>query len=194
MAEIDALLQENRQFPAPDTFRQQATLNDPAIYERAAKDPEAFWATVAREIDWIEPWHTVLEWTPPYAKWFVGGKLNASVNCIDRHIGTPRRNKAALIWEGDDGEEPHGPQEPEGGDGDDDQAPRPGGSQVEPPRHLRAAEVGGPGGERRFGAALGSPLGPLRDDAVGETVILAGEGGEEASSTRLHLGLAGLVG
>jgi acetyl-CoA synthetase len=104
MSEIDALLQENRQFPAPETFRQQATLNDAGIYDRAAKDPEAFWASVAREIDWIEPWHTVLEWKPPYAKWFVGGKLNASVNCIDRHIGTPRRNKAALIWEGEPGD------------------------------------------------------------------------------------------
>jgi acetyl-CoA synthetase len=104
MAEIDALLKENRQFPPAEGFRQQATLNDPAIYDRAARDPEAFWASVAREIDWFEPWHTVLEWKPPYAKWFLGGKLNASVNCIDRHIKTPRRNKAALIWEGEPGE------------------------------------------------------------------------------------------
>jgi acetyl-CoA synthetase len=104
MAEIDALLKENRQFPPPEAFRRQAALNDPAVYESAAKDPEAFWASVAREIDWIEPWHTVLEWKPPYAKWFVGGKLNASANCIDRHISTPRRNKAALIWEGEPGD------------------------------------------------------------------------------------------
>ena len=104
MVEIDALLKEHRQFPPPESFRQQATLNDPAIYERAAKDPETFWASVAREIEWFEPWHTVLEWKPPYAKWFVGGKLNASVNCIDRHVKTPRRNKAALIWEGEPGE------------------------------------------------------------------------------------------
>src|SRR5687768_2659550 len=104
MAEIDALLKENRQFPAPDAFRQRAILNDPEIYERAAKDPEAFWDAVAREIDWIEPWHTVLEWKPPYAKWFVGGKLNASANCIDRHLRTARRNKAALIWEGEPGD------------------------------------------------------------------------------------------
>ena len=104
MAEIDALLKENRQFPPPDAFRQRAVLNDPAIYERAAKDPEAFWAAVAGEIDWIEPWHTVLEWKLPYAKWFVGGKLNASANCLDRHVTTARRNKAALVWEGEPGD------------------------------------------------------------------------------------------
>ena len=104
MAEIDALLKENRRFPPPESFRQRALLNDPEIYERAAKDPETFWASVAREIDWIEPFHTVLEWKPPYAKWFVGGTLNASANCLDRHITTARRNKAALIWEGEPGD------------------------------------------------------------------------------------------
>ncbi|HEU4687294.1 MAG TPA: AMP-binding protein, partial [Vicinamibacterales bacterium] len=104
MAEIDALLKENRRFPPPESFRQRALLNDPGIYERAAKDPETFWASVAREIDWIEPFHTVLEWKPPYAKWFVGGTLNASANCLDRHITTARRNKAALIWEGEPGD------------------------------------------------------------------------------------------
>ena len=104
MSEIDALLTENRQFSPSDVFRTQAILNDPEIYARAERDPEAFWASVARELEWIEPWHTVLEWKPPYAKWFLGGKLNASVNCIDRHVRTARRNKAALIWEGEPGD------------------------------------------------------------------------------------------
>ena len=104
MSEIDALLQENRRFPPSDTWRESAHANDPAIYERAAKDPEAFWAAMARELEWMKPWDTVLEWKPPYAKWFIGGTLNASVNCVDRHIRTARRNKAALIWEGEPGD------------------------------------------------------------------------------------------
>ena len=66
--------------------------------------PEAFWEEFARELDWIEPWQTVLEWTPPHAKWFVGGKLNAAYNCLDRHLAGPRRNKAALVWEGEPGD------------------------------------------------------------------------------------------
>ena len=104
MSEIDALLQENRRFPPSDTWRESAHANDPAVYERAAKDPEAFWAAMARELEWMKPWDTVLEWKPPYAKWFIGGTLNASVNCVDRHIRTARRNKAALIWEGEPGD------------------------------------------------------------------------------------------
>ena len=101
---IDALLQEHRRFEPSAAFRAAANINDPGIYDRAAKDPEAFWAGFAGELDWITPWTTVLEWTPPYAKWFVGGKLNASVNCLDRHARGPRRNKAALIWEGEPGD------------------------------------------------------------------------------------------
>ena len=104
MSEIDALLKEHRSFAPSGGFRAQANLSDPAIYERAAADPEAFWAEQARALEWIEPWHTVLEWNSPDAKWFLGGKLNASVNCIDRHVRTPRRNKAALIWEGEPGD------------------------------------------------------------------------------------------
>jgi acetyl-CoA synthetase len=104
MAEIDALLQENRRFDPPDSFRQRANIADPGVYERAGKDPEAFWAEFAKELEWIEPWHTVLEWKSPDARWFVGGRINASVNCIDRHVRTARRNKAALIWEGEPGD------------------------------------------------------------------------------------------
>ena len=102
--EIDALLSEHRRFEPSPAFRAAAHVNDPGVYDRAAQDPEAFWAGFARELDWMKPWDAVLEWTPPHAKWFVGGKLNASVNCIDRHIHGPRRNKAAIIWEGEPGE------------------------------------------------------------------------------------------
>jgi len=103
---IEALLQEQRVFPPSEAFVRQANINDPSIYEEAARDYEAFWAKWAGElIDWYEKWHTVLEWNPPYAKWFVGGKLNACYNCVDRHIKTWRRNKAAIIWEGEPGEE-----------------------------------------------------------------------------------------
>ena len=104
MAEIDALLKEDRRFPPTDEWRRTANITDPDIYKRAAANPEAFWEGFARELEWMRPWTKVLEWNPPDAKWFVGGKLNASVNCIDRHIRTPRRNKAAIIWEGEPGD------------------------------------------------------------------------------------------
>jgi acetyl-CoA synthetase len=103
-AEIDALLEEHRSFPPPEGFSRDAVANDPAVYERAEKDPEAFWAERAHELEWMKPWERVLIWNPPDAQWFVGGKLNVSVNCIDRHVRTARRNKAALIWEGEPGE------------------------------------------------------------------------------------------
>jgi acetyl-CoA synthetase len=102
--DIDALLSEDRVFEPPPLFREQAHAHDASIYEQADRDPEAFWAGLAGELDWIRRWDTVLEWTPPHAKWFVGGTLNASVNCLDRHISTARRNKAALIWEGEPGD------------------------------------------------------------------------------------------
>jgi len=104
MSEIDALLKEHRSFPPSEDFRAQANLSDRTIYDRAAADPESFWGAQARELEWMQPWHTVLEWKSPDAKWFLGGKLNASVNCIDRHVRTARRNKAALIWEGEPGD------------------------------------------------------------------------------------------
>ncbi len=103
--ELVALLDEDRRFPPPPSFREAANARDPEIYARAASDPEAYWAEWARELAWFEPWHTVLEWTPPHAKWFVGGKLNVAYNCLDRHLEGPRRNKAALVWEGEPGDE-----------------------------------------------------------------------------------------
>ncbi len=77
---------------------------DERVYADAARDPEAFWAGLAAELEWSRPWTRVLDWQPPHAKWFVGGQLNASVNCVDRHVRGPRRNKAAIIWEGEPGD------------------------------------------------------------------------------------------
>ena len=101
---IEALLQEDRVFPPSEEFRQQANIADPKVYEEAARDPEGFWAKWAEELDWFQKWDRVLDWDPPHAKWFVGGKLNVSYNCIDRHLTSARRNKAAIIWEGEQGE------------------------------------------------------------------------------------------
>ena len=102
--EIDALLKEDRAFPPPEEFKAQANVRDERVYEEAARDPERFWENFARELEWSAPWSKVLEWKPPHAKWFVGGKINASVNCLDRHLKGPRRNKAAIIWEGEPGD------------------------------------------------------------------------------------------
>ncbi len=104
MTEIDALLKEDRRFPPTPEWTRRAVVSDPSIYDRAAADPEAFWADFARELEWIRPWDEVLRWKAPYAHWFVGGKINASANCLDRHVRTPRRNKAAIIWEGEPGD------------------------------------------------------------------------------------------
>jgi acetyl-CoA synthetase len=103
-AEIEALLKEERSFAPSDEFRAKALINDPGIYARAAKDPEAFWAGFARELEWIKPFSKVLEWNPPDAKWFADGKLNVAANCLDRQVRTWRRNKAAFIWEGEPGD------------------------------------------------------------------------------------------
>jgi acetyl-CoA synthetase len=103
MADIDALLQENREFPPPDDFRKNANVSDAAIYAKAAQDREAFWAGWAGQLDWHTKWERVLDWNPPYAKWFLGGKINASYNCLDRHLAS-RGDKVALIWEGEPGE------------------------------------------------------------------------------------------
>jgi acetyl-CoA synthetase len=104
-AEISALLHEDRVFPPKSEFAARAHVRDENAYEEAERDPEAFWAGFAAELEWSRKWTTVLDWSdPPNAKWFVGGKLNASVNCVDRHARTARRNKAAIIWEGEPGE------------------------------------------------------------------------------------------
>ena len=102
---IEALLLEKRQFPPPKKFSEQANVRDPSVYRKADRDFEKFWAGFARELSWYKPWKRVLDWKPPKAKWFVGGKLNASVNCLDRHVAGLRKNKAALVWEGEPGDQ-----------------------------------------------------------------------------------------
>ncbi|HVG19505.1 MAG TPA: acetate--CoA ligase [Blastocatellia bacterium] len=105
---IDSILKENRVFEPPDQFREQAHVKGLEEYERifsdAERDPDKFWAQIAGELHWFRPWDDVLEWDPPWAKWFVGGKTNISYNCLDRHASTWRKNKAAFIWEGEPGE------------------------------------------------------------------------------------------
>jgi acetyl-CoA synthetase len=94
-AAIDALLAENRTFPPSAEFVAQANANDPSLYDFGRDDPEGFWSQFADELDWFEKWHTVLEWNPPHAKWFLGGKLNVTFNCVDRPAQGARRNKVA---------------------------------------------------------------------------------------------------
>ena len=101
---IQVLLKEGRVFAPSDAFAEAALVRDPAVYDLAAADPEAFWAKCAEHLDWIRPWDKVLEWNPPHARWFVGGQLNVSANCLDRHLKT-RSNQAALIWEGEPGDQ-----------------------------------------------------------------------------------------
>lgn len=107
---IDVLLAEKRTFPPSKEFSSRAHIKSMeeynAIYKRSVENPEGFWAEMAeKNITWFKKWDKVLEWNfdKPDIKWFIGGKLNASYNCIDRFINTPLRNKAAIIWEADDG-------------------------------------------------------------------------------------------
>jgi acetyl-CoA synthetase len=104
MSDLDVLLTEERRFPPPDSFRGSAIVSSEELYDFAARDPESFWVRMAEDLEWSKRWKKVLEWKPPRAKWFIGGKLNASVNCVDRHIRGARRNQAALIWEGEPGD------------------------------------------------------------------------------------------
>lgn len=102
--EISALLKEDRKFEPKEDFRKNANVKDESVYELAKKDREKFWADIASELHWFKKWDKVLEWNSPYAKWFVNGKINISYNCLDRHILSGKRNKAAIIWEGEPGE------------------------------------------------------------------------------------------
>ncbi len=101
---IEALLKEGRKFPPPKSFAKAARVRSAAIYREARRDPVRFWERQAKELRWLKPWRKALEWKLPYAKWFIGGKLNVSDNCLDRHVEGPRRNKAAIIWEGEPGD------------------------------------------------------------------------------------------
>ena len=101
---IAALLDENRTYPPAPAFATQANVPDESIYAEAERDPEGFWAKIASELDWFTKWDRILEWKSPDAKWFVGGKLNVSYNCIDRHLRGARKNKAAIVWVGEPGD------------------------------------------------------------------------------------------
>jgi acetyl-CoA synthetase len=105
---IESLAHEERLFPPPAPFSEKAHIESMAELERlrreASEHPEEFWARMAGELHWFRKWNTVLQWEPPHAQWFVGGRINISYNCLDRHLSTWRRNKAALIWEGEPGD------------------------------------------------------------------------------------------
>ena len=101
---IDVLLTEDREFPPPPEFAKTARVQGRALYDHAERDFEGFWAERARLLSWQKPFERVLDWQPPDAEWFVGGKLNATVNCLDRHLAGPTRNRAAIIWEGEPGD------------------------------------------------------------------------------------------
>ena len=101
---LDALLTEDRRFSPSEDFRTRAVVSDEDIYERANTDRESYWVEWAEQLDWFRRWDSVLEWQPPNAKWFVGGKLNVAYNCLDRHLNSSRSDQAALIWEGEPGD------------------------------------------------------------------------------------------
>jgi acetyl-CoA synthetase len=102
---IDALLAENRHFPPPPAFQDRALVAGPFLYDEAREDDLGFWARQAAELlDWDHDWHTICEWDLPFAKWFVGGRLNVSHNCLDRHVQAGRGDKVAFYWEGEPGD------------------------------------------------------------------------------------------
>ena len=105
---IDSILNERRVFQPSPEFSQNAHIKTieqyEQLYRQAEDDPEKFWAEIAGQLHWFRKWDRVLEWNSPWAKWFVGGQINLSYNCLDRHVATWRRNKAAIIWEGEPGE------------------------------------------------------------------------------------------
>src|SRR6516225_1020704 len=105
---IVSLLKEQRVFPPGREFSRHAHIHSPEVYDsicrRAAEDPEGFWADIASELHWFAPWKKVLEWESPFSKWFVGGKTNVSYNCLDRHLNSARKNKIAILWEGENSE------------------------------------------------------------------------------------------
>ena len=104
--QIDHLLQETGQVPPPPHVARQATLQDyQETYARSIADPETFWAEVAGELDWFRPWDQVFQWDYPTFQWFLGAQCNITYNCLDRHLNSPTKNKAALIWLGEDGTE-----------------------------------------------------------------------------------------
>jgi acetyl-CoA synthetase len=105
MAEtLEALLQEGRTFPPPKDFAKNARVADAKVYDDAERDWQGFWAQQALALDWRKEWHTILEWDLPFAKWFVGGTLNVSENCLDRHVRSGHGDQVAFYWEGEPGD------------------------------------------------------------------------------------------
>jgi acetyl-CoA synthetase len=103
-AAIENLFSEGRTFPPPDEFKSDALVTDLSLHERAAQDLEGFWAEQAERLHWMKPWDRVLDWDLPFAKWFVGGQLNVSDNCLDRHVEAGGGGKVAYHWEGEPGD------------------------------------------------------------------------------------------
>ncbi len=100
---IEDYFTEERTFPPPVDFSARAVISDPGVYDEAARLGPEFWATQAGALDWYRPWDTVLTWEPPFARWFDGGTLNVSYNCLDRHVAAGRGDKVAYHWEGEPG-------------------------------------------------------------------------------------------
>ncbi len=103
-ATIEDWFSENRRFPPSSEFTAQAVVDDPAVYRRAEEAGPDFWAEQAGALDWFRPWDRILEWDLPFARWFVGGTLNVSYNCLDRHVAAGRGDKVAFHWEGEPGD------------------------------------------------------------------------------------------
>src|SRR4051812_46533050 len=102
---IEDYLVEDRSFPPPPGFAEQALVTGPAMYDEAAADPESFWARQAADlVTWSKDWHTVCDWQLPFAQWFLGGELNVAYNCLDRHVEAGRGDKVAFHWEGEPGD------------------------------------------------------------------------------------------
>jgi acetyl-CoA synthetase len=105
-SELDVLLKTEQTFPPPPEFAAQANASDPGIYDRAAADPEAWWASWAEKLEWSRPWDEVLDWSdPPHAKWFQGGQLNVSANCLDRHVAAGHGDRVAFYWEAENADD-----------------------------------------------------------------------------------------
>src|SRR5688500_5831208 len=104
-SQLEELLDQET-FSPPSEFASLAVISDSGIHDRAARDPEAFWAEQAEALDWAQKWDQVLDWSePPFAKWFIGGKLNVAENCVDRHVEAGHGDRVAFHWRGEEGEE-----------------------------------------------------------------------------------------
>src|SRR5687767_5967471 len=101
---LENLYREDRSFPPPRDFAERATWSDPAVYDQAEKDPEGWWEQHAEALRWMRRWDRVLDWNAPFAQWFVGGQLNVSDNCLDRHVEAGLGDRVAYHWEGEPGD------------------------------------------------------------------------------------------